>query len=209
MTLRAWLLAIAAALAAVVAALTWPDDSGPLPVVIGEHTLISADLAVFQKVCTQIAADREAYESGQGGAAIPVKLPMGRFAHVMSATPVMLEGTCGRAGVSVKDFLEIVAAMDRAEGTLRRLTAFEAEYERRAEKAEAVARAMAELGQEPPPVPSPDAKPSWFNEIAPQVRDSLPAWREIGAKATATWSAVMKLPGANAREDDEDEDEPK
>ena len=182
---------MATVLAAVVAALTWPDDQVASPISVGERALLSSDLGQFRQVCDQIRTDRADYARGRGGAEIPTGLTMRQFAHIMSATPSKLEDTCGRAGVSIKDFLEIVASMSKAADVQHRLTLFAERFDRRAEEAESIARALEDLGTPPPPAPNPDDKPPWFADLAPEVRDSLATWEEIGEAATTAWRTLM------------------
>jgi hypothetical protein len=203
MTLRAWLLVMATVLAAVVAALTWPDTPVALPISVGEHALQSSDLAQFQQVCDQITTDRADYARGQGGAEIPTGLGMREFVHITSVSSTSLGSTCVRAGVTLKDFLEIVASMSKAADVQQRLTRFIEGFERRAEEAESMAQTLEELGKPPPPGPNPDDPPPWLKDLPQEVRESLAAWAEIRDAATAAWNSVM-FPGRDGTAGDGD-----
>lgn len=207
MTSRAWLLAIAAALAGVVAALTWPEDPKPLQVVVNDRPLEIGDLAAFEKVCAQILNDRADFQAGRGGADIPAGLTLGQFAHRMSGSPALLAPTCDRAKVPLMDFLAIVSALEKSAVVSARLAEFERTYEERLASSDSMARAMEDLGRTPAPPPEPSDKPQWLSEVPQEVIQSLPAWRIIGEAATAAWTKV-KAPGSAAGGADAAGDEP-
>lgn len=193
MTSRAWLLAIAAALAGLIAALTWPSGPEQRRIVVGERQLLGIDLQVFETVCAQIEKDRTDFETGAGGAELPQGLTMGEFAITISNAPERLEGTCGRAGVRLEEFLQIVSMMDKVGIAAQRLRQWNETFEQRLTDAETVAKALEEVGKEPPPLPTPETKPVWYGDLTREVRDSVPIWNEIGAPATAAWAKAMRL----------------
>lgn len=192
---------MAAALAGLIAALTWPDGSGPRRIVVQERELLGIDLEPFQRVCAQIETDRAAFESGGGGADIPTGLAMGPFAATVSNAPAILEGTCGRAGVELTEFLEILAAMHRASLASERLARWDAEFDRRADAAGAVAKSLEGLGHTPPNPPAPDAKPPWYHQLGDMDRANITVWSEIGTQASAAWAKAMRLTPAGGGEE--------
>ncbi|MHC5019986.1 MAG: hypothetical protein ACYTGX_07715 [Planctomycetota bacterium] len=201
MTSRAWLLAMAAALAGLIAALTWPEASGPRRIAVQERELLGIDLEPFQAVCAQMETDRADFERGAGGADIPAGQPMGRFAATVSNSPAILEGTCGRAGVPLTDFLEILAAMHKASLAAGRLARWNAGFDRRADTAEGLAKSLARLGHEPPTPPTPETMPPWYDQLGEVDRANIAVWAEFGAQAEAAWAKAMRLAPAGAGED--------
>ena len=191
MTLRAWLLLFAAAIAGVAAALLWPEGGPEPPLRVPDRTLIDGDVDTFLRICDQLAADRDAVR-----VSLPHGRPMLQFAAEMSQQASQLRGTAERSGLGVADLLAIVVALGQAERVETALAAHRRAAEARERDAELSAEVFESHGRAAPREPEPEAPPPWWAGLSERERANHAVWARRGAEAAERWAALMLAPAA-------------
>ena len=203
MTGRAWILLLAAAVVGVCTALLWPSGGPEMALQVPDRALVEADVAILERVCKQLADDRNAVritlDRGQ---------PMVAFASRAARNPSSIADSCARADSSIEEFLAITAALGRARRYAARATRWEAEFERRAEARDVLADVAELAALTAPPVapePDPDALPADLAALPAAERANLDLYRTHVDRVATAWTALMGPPPGTAEAPSDDE----
>ncbi|MCI0340245.1 MAG: hypothetical protein L0216_03705 [Planctomycetales bacterium] len=183
-----WLLVLVAA-ASVGAVVAWRGaltEEGPLQV--PPRTLGPEDLALFDRLCGELAADRESLR-----AEVPRGQGILEFVTLAARNPRIVRPACDRLGTVPARALAVAAELGLARRLDRELTRWDAEAEGRAQARTRAGETLAAHGR-PDLAPEPETEPELppgRPDLSPRERGNLEAYRAARAEISRAWGDLM------------------
>ncbi len=184
----AWLLVLVAA-ASVGAVVAWRGSLGEEgPLQVPPRTLGLEDIALFDRLCGELAADRDSLR-----AEVPRGQGILEFVTLAARSPRIVRPACERLGADPARALAVAAELGLARRLDRELVRWEAEAEDRAKARARAAETLAAHGR-PDLAPEPEVEPELppgRPDLTPRERGNLDLYRSARAEIAGAWGGLM------------------